>query len=232
MIRITLLTLLMVGQFSVAGESGMKKTTLSALDLPAWTEQARYKSPFEKTPFRNREAMFYLGAHLGLKNGSGTDLGYCHFLREFFCVGATVFVGNLNSAHLVRPPIASTSPGTGIPEDEPISSEYQEILDTPESWTSIVPQLMMSVNSPILAIRDERWSDSATVAFGPVFIGGRSGWAASIEPALNRTFRTNGNWGLSLKGKYTFGWLNPKGDGYGTIPFDWYNLSAGIYFIW
>jgi hypothetical protein len=234
MIRITLLAAFLLTSTASANESSSKKSTVSALDLPVWTEQARYKSPFEKNPFRNRDAMFYTGLHLGLRYGTGTDLNYCHFLREFFCVGVNAFIGKLNSALLVRAPMPSTSPGSDppVPEVEPINPEYREILDTPESWTAFVPQLIMTVNSPILAIRDDRWSDSATVAFGPAFIGGRTGWAASIEPALNRTFRSNGNWGFSLKGKYTFGWLNPKGDTHGTIPFDWYNLSAGIYYVW
>lgn len=203
-----------------------------AMTLPSNTDHPRYKTLFEKTILRQRDAMVYLGAHLGLKNGFGSDLNYCKALKDYFCVGINGFIGTLNSENLVRPLIENSTPGSGIPETGPATSEYQDILDSPETWTAFVPQLQFTAFGPLIFTEDDRWSDSASLAIGPAFIGGRSGWAVSFEPAIHRQFNTLGNWGFSLKGKYTFGWLNPKNNGYGTIPFDWFNISTGIYYLW
>jgi hypothetical protein len=207
-------------------------TTPTALNLPQRTDHLKYKTIFENSPLRQRNAMVYLGAHLGLKNGSGTDLNYCKALRDFFCVGINGFIGTLSSKNLVRPVIENTIPGSGTTETPPATTEYDDILDSPESWTAFVPQVQFSAFGPLIFTNDDRWSDSATIAIGPAYIGGRSGWAVSFEPAIHRQFKTMGNWGFSLKTKYTFGWLNPKNNGYGTIPFDWFNLSAGVHYLW
>jgi hypothetical protein len=200
---------------------------------PAWMDQAKYKHKSESTMFHDRHSIFYLGAHIGFKNGFGTDFSYCKKIRDFFCVGINVFSGTLQSAHLVRNPIGNIGSATfPTTEDQPNTSEYTQLLANPESWTAIVPQIGFAANSPILALLDPRWSDSAWIGVGRAYLGGFSGWAVSFEPSINRTFALNGNWGMSLKARYTFGWLSPKNDTVGTIPFDWYNISTGIYYIW
>ena len=193
-------------------------------NLPRWTDLDKYLSKAEHTPFRNKEYLLYTGAHLGFKNGLGTDLNFCVNIRDFLCLGVNTFIGSLNSSHLVRPPIGS--------ETTPNTTEYEDVLKNPESWFSFVSQFGITVNSPIISILDQRWSESAWFGFGKAFIGGRSGWAISVEPGINRTFSYNGNWGWSIKARYTYGWLNPKTDAFGSIPFDWYNLSTGLYYVW
>jgi len=199
--------------------------------LPALTEQVKYKNRWEDTPFHNRESMFYAGAHIGLKNGFGTDLNYCFFIREFLCAGVNTFIGSLKSSHLVRTPLV-TDNSDPFPESPPNTDEYTDLIENPETWSAIVPQLGLTVNGPLLSLIDPRWSESTWFGIGKAFLGGFSGWAISIEPSLNRTFSYQGNWGMSIKARYTYGWLNPKNDTFGSIPFDWYNISAGIYYLW
>jgi hypothetical protein len=221
-----------VAATATPGPTPTQTPTPAVLSLPAQTEQLKYRSPHEKNILRNRHSIIYLGAHLGLKNGFGTDFNYCKAIQTFFCAGLTGFAGSLNSNQLVRPLIQTTVPGAATPETPPATTEYQDILDTPETWSAFVPQLQFTAFGPLIFTDDDRWSDSASVAVGPAFIGGRTGWAVSFEPGIHRQFNTLGNWGISVKGKYTFGWLNPKNNGYGTIPFEWFNFSTGIYYLW
>jgi len=199
---------------------------VNPLTLKQWSNEEKYLSPSLKTiPFLGDNYFAYAGFNLGLKNGSGLDLMLCKRLNRYLCGGARLFVGKLNSESLIRAPLATDlSP--------PKAPEYYSLLATPESWASLIPELGFAVNSQIIPLNDGRWSESAWFGLGKAILGSRSGWTFSLEEGINHTFEPSGNLGWTLRVKYSFGWLNPKVASAGTIPFDWFNLAAGIFYVW
>lgn len=195
------------------------------LKAPVWSDLEKYQSNYIKTiPFIHHEYVAFAGLNYGFKNGIGIDATISKRLNRYMFGGVRVFLGSLNNQALVRPPTATE---TTLPS----TSDYTDILNHQENWFAFVPEIGLSVETQILPLRDENWSESAWFGIGKAFIGGRSGYAVSFESGVNKKL-TNSDFGWSIKGKYTFGWLNALNDGIGTVPFDWFNLTAGIFYSW
>lgn len=212
-----LLTLLLLPSFCLAATNPVK--------LPAWSDMEKYESKAVKAvPFRDDNYVAFAGLNIGFKNGFGVDATVTKKLSRYLHGGLSLFLGSLKSDSIVRAPTPL--------ETTPISGEYGTILTTPETWFAVVPQLGFSVHTQIVSLIDELWHESAWFGMGKAYIGGRSGWAFSFEPGMNKRFTADGKFGLTLRAKYTFGWLYNSDDSPGTIPFDWFNLTGGIFYVW
>jgi hypothetical protein len=195
------------------------------IKAPVWSDLEKYQSNYIKTiPFINQEYVAFAGLNYGFKNGVGIDAMISKRLNRYMFGGVRFFLGSLNSQALVRPPVAAETTA-------PSTSDMTDILSNPENWFAFVPEIGFSVETQILPIRDENWSESAWFGIGKAFIGGRSGYAISFESGINKKL-TNSDFGWSIKGKYTFGWLYALNEGVGTVPYDWLNLTAGVFYSW
>ena len=215
-ITLVLLLLLSVNSFAAI---------TNPLKVPVWSDLEKYQSKaIQSVPFLNHEYIAFAGLNYGFKNGVGFDGMACKKLSRYLCGGARIFVGSLNSSAIVRSPTPL--------ESVVVSSDFNSVLTHSENWFAIVPEIGLSVHTQIIPLAEGLWSESAWIGFGKAFIGGRSGWAISFEPGIHKKFIASGNFGWSLKSKYTFGWLNPKDNSPGTIPYDWINLTADIFYVW
>ncbi len=196
------------------------------LKLPAWSDLEKYQSKtIRSIPLIDKNYIAFGGLNYGFKNGIGFDGMACRKISRYLCAGARVFIGSLNSEAIVRGP-------TILEMDPPDPSvATAEVIGTPQSWFAFVPEAGLTVHTQIIPL-GEQWSESAWFGFGKAFIGGRSGWAVSFEPGLNKKLAADSPFGWTLRAKYTFGWLQPKNDVIGTIPFDWLNLTAGVFYVW
>ena len=205
---------------------------VNPLTLKQWSNEEKYVSKTVKTiPFLGRDYFIFAGLNIGFKNGAGVDMQACKKLNRYLCGGARLFVGSLNAQALVRTPTAAETTAGTVPK----TSEYDQILSTPESWFSFIPELGFSVNTQIIPLDEGYWSESSWFGIGKAMIGGRQGWSFSFEQGINRTFESVGKLGWSIRAKYTFGWLYPKDavvSPTGSIPFDLFNLTAGIFYVW
>ena len=194
--------------------------------LPAWSDIPKSQSKAGNTPpIRNRRFISFLGANIGLKNGYGVDLQVGYKLSRYLFTGARIFTGRLNSFALVRNPHNPS-------ELTPDSTEYQNLINSPESWNAFIPEIGFGTNTQIIPLIDGNWSEVAWFGVSKPMLGSRTGWAVSIEAGINRLFRKNGNLGASLRGRYSYGWLSAGTTKYGNIPIDWSNLSLGIIYLW
>jgi hypothetical protein len=198
----------------------------ASIKIPTWSDTEKYLSKSGlQYPMRNKRVQIYLGADLGPKNGFGMDLQACFKLNRYLCAGARGFFGKLNSSGLVRQP-------TDL-ETAPNSTDYQDLLNSPESWTAFIPEVGLGVNTQIIPIAESLWSESAWFGVGKPFFGkGRSGWTFSAEGGVNHRFAQKSPWGFSVRGKYTFGWISSSNGQSDGVPIDWANLSVGIIYVW
>lgn len=200
--------------------------TVSVAKLPDWSDISKYQSKAGNThPLRNRRFISFLGANIGLKNGYGIDLQVGYKLSRYLFTGARIFTGRLNSFALVRHPQNAS-------ETAPDSTEYQDLINTPESWNAFIPEIGFGTNTQIIPMVDGNWSEVAWFGVSKPMLGSRTGWAVSIEAGINRLFKKNGNLGLSLRGRYSYGWISAGTTKYGNIPIDWSNFSLGVIYLW
>ena len=201
------------------------QAAVNPLTLKQWSNEEKYVSASAKTiPLLNQSYFAFTGLNIGFKNGTGVDVLACKKINRYLCGGARLFVGSLNSQALVRAPLATdvTLPKT---------TEYYSLLAAPQTWFSLVPELGFAVTTQIIPLNDGRWSESAWFGMGRAMLGGHSGWSFSFEEGINHRFENARSFGWTARAKYTFGWLYSK-DQIGTIPFDWFNLTAGIFYVW
>jgi hypothetical protein len=197
---------------------------VNPLKAPVWSDLEKYQSKTTQTvPFLEENYIAFGGLNYGFKNGLGFDGMACRKLSRYLCAGARVFLGSLNSAALVRAPT--------LLEDVPVTSEFETLLVTQENWFAFVPEVGLSVHTQIIPLAENLWSESAWFGIGKAYMGGLSGWVLSFEPGINKKFSASIDFGWSVRAKYTFGWLYSDG-GVGTIPVDWFNLTAGIFYVW
>lgn len=199
--------------------------SINPLKAPVWSDDAKYSSQnVNSLPLLDENYYSFAGIQYGFKSGYGVDALISRKISRYLFLSGRLFLGSLKSSSLVRSPLFGETP--------PNSAEYSEILNGSENWFSLVPEIGLTVHSHFISYEMDLWSESAWFGFGKAFIGGRSGWAISFEPGLNKRFSASSRWGWSIRGKYTFGWLFPKRDELGTIPYDWLNLTAGISYQW
>ena len=195
------------------------------LKLPTWSDLDKYQSKaVQNISFRTNNYITFLGLDYGFKNGLGVNGTFCKKLSRYLCGGGSVFLGSLNSASIIRSPTST--------ETSSNTTELNSILNHPSHFFTFIPEIGLTVTTQIIPLAEGLWSESAWFGFGKAFIGGRSGWAISFEPGVNKKFIANGNFGWSVRAKYSFGWLNPKETLGGTIPFDSFNLMAGMIYTW
>lgn len=201
-------------------------TNINPLKAPVWSDSDRYQSRISQTiPFRDKKYIAFAGLNYGFKNGIGLDGGACKKLSRYLCAGARLFLGVLNSHSLVR--------GPTILEVSASSSEVHDIVASANAnWFAIIPEIGFTVNTQIIPLSDDLWSESAWFGFGKAFIGGFGGWAVSFEPGISKKFAADSEFGWTARLKYSFGWLSPDNKTAGTIPYDWANITGGVFYAW
>lgn len=215
--------------FSFSASSSSWAANMNPMKVPVWSDLEKYQSKTTSlVPFLKQNYIVTAGFNYGFKNGLGFDGSFCKKLSRYLCGGGRLFLGTLNSQAIVRSPTGAELLVPAVPT----TTEYQNILVTPESWFAFVPEIGLTVNSQIIPLMEDLWSESAWFGFGRAYIGGRSGWAISFEPGINKRIAADSGFGWTLRAKYTFGWLYTKNEGIGTIPFDWFNLTAGLLYVW
>jgi len=199
---------------------------INPLSLPVWSDLDKYQSKsVQVVPYREQNYILSGGLNYGGKNGYGLDGTFCKKLSRYLCGGGRVFVGLLNSLGLVRTPTqteAVTDPNNPI---------YPILAAPNATWFAFIPEVGLSVNSRILPL-DALWSESAWFGFGKAFISGMGGWILSFEPGINKRFAANSALGWTFRAKYSFGWLNPAAGQTGVIPYDMFNITAGVFYVW
>ena len=198
---------------------------VNPLSLPAWSDLDKYQSKtVQMIPLREQNYIASAGINYGGKNGFGLDGTFCKKLSRYLCGGGRVFLGLLNSQGLVRTPTLTEA----VSPTDPLYT----ILNAPNTtWFAFIPEIGLSVHSRLIPL-DSLWSESAWFGFGKAFIGGMSGWAISFEPGINKKFAANSALGWTFRAKYSFGWLNPGANIPGIIPYDMFNITAGVFYVW
>lgn len=206
--------------------SSAEPIKVQTIKIPIWSDTDKYLSRSGlQYPMRNKKIQLYAGANFGFKNGYGVDIQSCFKLNRYLCAGARTFFGRLNSSSLVR--------GPTLAETAPASTDYQDLLNSPETWTAFIPEIGFGVNTQIISLAEGNWSETAWFGVGKPFFGkGRSGWSFSVEGGVNHRFAQKSPWGFSVRGKYTFGWITSSNGQSDGVPLDWANLSAGIIYVW
>ncbi len=201
---------------------------INPMRLPVWSDLDKYQNASLKViPLQNNNYIAVAGLNYGGKNGVGLDAMACRKISGYLCGGARLFLGSLSSAGIVRTPTGTEVANADLPK----TSEYETILLTPENWFAFIPEIGLSVHSQIIPLVDDLWSESAWFGVGRAFIGGRTGWAFSFEPGMNKRLSAESKFGWTARVKYSFGWLSANNE-VGTIPYDWFNLTAGIFYLW
>ena len=204
---------------------------VNPLNLPRWSEDTAYQSHTEQTvAFREQEYISYGGVAYGLGSGFGLDAGVCKKLSRYLCGGGRMYLGILKSHGIVRNPTNAEA----LTLNPLNANERNDIMSAPSvSWFALIPEIGFTVHTQIIPLADDRFSESAWFGFGKAFIGGHTGWAISFEPGINRKFDSNKGLGWTFRAKYTFGWLQPLDTLTSqTFPYDWLNLTAGIFYVW